>query len=138
MCYFFSIPTEQTAKRDETNTRTKKVDRNKSTTYRVSTAVWEGTNSLIDEIIPVMRLKLQPTKEQERKAENTHLDSKCGMAESCGPYLAALSYNSKSGMARSFMFLGTARTSVGEPVSFDRSIGEEERWRGKKHDRWGN
>jgi hypothetical protein len=42
------------------------------------------------------------------------------MAESCGPYRAALSYNSKSGMARSFMFLGTARTSVRELVSFDR------------------
>ena len=42
--------------------------------------------------------------------EEVHLDSKCGMALSWGPYLAALSYSSNNGMARSFIFLGTART----------------------------
>jgi hypothetical protein len=35
------------------------------------------------------------------------------MADSCGPYRAALSYNSKSGTAKSFIFLGTVRTSIG-------------------------
>jgi len=68
-----------------------------------------------------MKLYLQCTSnisDKRKKGEEsrkTHLDSKCGMAESCGPYRAALSYNSKSGMARSFMFLGTARTSVCQP-----------------------
>jgi len=70
-------------------------------------------NSLVDEIIPAMSPRTLATKKEgSYKHRKTHLDSKCGMAESCGPYRAALSYNSKSGMARSFMFLGTARTSV--------------------------
>lgn len=33
------------------------------------------------------------------------------MAESWGPYRAALSYSSKRGIAKSFIFFGTARTS---------------------------
>ena len=33
------------------------------------------------------------------------------MAESCGPYLCALSYNSKRGTASNFIFFGTERTS---------------------------
>lgn len=34
------------------------------------------------------------------------------MADNCGPYLAALSYSSNRGIASSFIFLGTANTSV--------------------------
>lgn len=49
---------------------------------------------------------------RRRNESQTYLDNRCGMAESCGPYLAALSYNSKRGIARSFIFLGTARTSA--------------------------
>jgi len=37
-------------------------------------------------------------------------DSKWGIADNWGPYRAALSYSSKSGMASSFMFFGTAKT----------------------------
>ena len=43
----------------------------------------------------------------------THLDSKWGIADNWGPYRAALSYNSNNGIASSFMFFGTARTSAG-------------------------
>jgi hypothetical protein len=57
----------------------------------------------------------------------THLESRCGIADSWGPYLyqsqdrnddilfrtylAALSYSSNSGIASNFMFFGTANTS---------------------------
>jgi hypothetical protein len=66
------------------------------------------------------------------------------MADNCGPYLkgysfrireyiiarvrayrAALSYSSKSGIARSFMFFGTARTSV---VEYGVSLYSALRW----------
>jgi hypothetical protein len=43
-------------------------------------------------------------------------DSKWGIADNWGPYRAALSYSSKSGMASSFMFFGTAKTSVNELI----------------------
>jgi hypothetical protein len=52
----------------------------------------------------------------KQQIQPTNLESKCGIADSCGPYLAALSYSSKSGMASSFIFLGTARTSGGRAV----------------------
>jgi len=76
-------------------------------------------NSLIDENIPAIRLKHQQ-QGKGKKSRKTHLDSKCGTAESCGPYRVTLSHNSDGGMARSFMFFGIARISVRDLVSFDR------------------
>lgn len=43
-------------------------------------------------------------------------DRRCGIADSCGPYRPVLSYNSNRGTARSFIFLGTERTSTSTHV----------------------
>ena len=47
-----------------------------------------------------------------RKDNMTDRESKWGIADNWGPYLAALSYSSNNGIASSFIILGTARTSV--------------------------
>ena len=62
---------------------------------------------LVDEIISEYGMS---TRRRGFKG-STYRDSRWGMAESWGPYRAALSYSSKRGIAKSFIFFGTARTS---------------------------
>lgn len=92
--------------------------------------------SLVDKVVPVRPKSVPRTHQLFTHVPATHRDRRCGIADSCGPYLrtrpkprqpraphrsptqtlhthrAALSYSSNSGIASSFMFFGTASTSA--------------------------